>query len=429
MLKKDMILLIGLLVCVKTCYSLDNGLALTPPMGWMHWQRYRCIVDCKEYPDDCVSEQLFKKAADLIVSEGYDQLGYEYIIVDDCWLNKTRDENGRLQPDKDRFPSGMKALADYIHGKGLKFGLYEDFGTKTCAGYPGVLGHLEQDAQQFADWDVDYVKLDGCYSNITEMYDGYTQFGKYLNETGRPMVYSCSWPAYTEPLGIPGDYETLSEYCNLWRNWDDIDDNWANVSRIIDFFAENQDRFIPYAGPGHWNDPDMLIIGNFGLSDDQSELQMAIWAIMAAPLIMSNNLATVKPQHKAILQNKDVIAVNQDALGIQGRLVFKKNKLEIWTRPILPIVNNHTSYAIAFISQRFDGRPYHLNTTLQEIGLNNPNGYTFKDLYNPDKYDSSEVYKAIKVTLFPTAVVFIKATPVDNEQVPNEKLIEVKHIF
>ncbi|KRT82542.1 hypothetical protein AMK59_3795 [Oryctes borbonicus] len=245
-------------ILISTACGLDNGLALTPPMGWMTWQRFRCITDCVIYPTECISEELIKNMADLMVSEGYLAAGYEYIIVDDCWMAKERDENGRLKPDPDRFPSGIKALADYVHSIGLKFGIYEDYGTKTCAGYPGIIGHLETDAQTFADWEVDYIKLDGCYNNRSTMVDGYVEFGKLLNRTNRPIVYSCSWPAYEEPLGIKSDYQKLVETCNLWRNWDDIEDAWTNVTNILKWFSSNQDRVANYSGPGHWNDPDMV---------------------------------------------------------------------------------------------------------------------------------------------------------------------------
>lgn len=147
--------------------------------------------------------------ADIMLSEGYSEAGYEYIIIDDCWLEKERDENNRLVPDRKRFPNGMKYVADYVHSKGLKFGLYEDYGTNTCAGYPGVIDHMELDSKTFADWDVDYVKLDGCYADINDMDKGYPEFGKFLNSTGRPMVYSCSWPVYQE---VNGKMVTLFDY-------------------------------------------------------------------------------------------------------------------------------------------------------------------------------------------------------------------------
>ncbi|XP_025421570.1 alpha-N-acetylgalactosaminidase-like [Sipha flava] len=303
--------------------SLDNGLALTPPMGWLAWQRFRCITDCEMYPDECISEKLFMNVADLLVSEGYAEFGYKYVIVDDCWLATNRSNDGKLLADNKRFPSGIKALSDYVHSKGLKFGLYQNWGEKTCAGYPGVSGHEEQDAQQFAEWGVDYVKLDGCYSDIRDMEKGYAEFGKHLKNTGRPIVYSCSWPAYQEGKGMPINYTALVEHCNLWRNYGDIDDSWTSVMDIADYFALKQEFWAPFAGPGHWNDPDMLLIGNFGLTVDQSKAQMAIWAILAAPLLMSNQLSAVRPEFKEILLNKGIIDVNQDALGIQGKRVFR----------------------------------------------------------------------------------------------------------
>ncbi|KAK6637161.1 hypothetical protein RUM44_007575 [Polyplax serrata] len=168
-----MIMLKSTLLCVLVVFqvanALENGLARTPPMGWLSWERFRCNTDCKNDPDNCISDRLFRKMADLVVSEGYAAVGYKYINIDDCWLEKERNFAGQLVPDRERFPYGMKDLSNYIHSKGLKFGIYEDYGNYTCAGYPGILGHLERDAQTFASWDVDYVKLDGCYSHPAEM--------------------------------------------------------------------------------------------------------------------------------------------------------------------------------------------------------------------------------------------------------------------
>ncbi|KDR23773.1 alpha-N-acetylgalactosaminidase-like [Zootermopsis nevadensis] len=396
---------------LATALALDNGLALTPPMGWLAWERYRCIVDCVAYPDDCISEQLFRRTADLLVSEGYADVGYEYVIIDDCWLALERDSDGRLQPDPQRFPSGIKALADYVHSRGLKFGIYEDFGTYTCAGYPGVVGHMQTDAQTFADWEVDYVKLDGCWSKPEDMDTGYPLFGQYLNQTGRPMVYSCSWPVYQEFAGIEPDFESLKENCNLWRNYVDIDDSWEEVEIIMDYFAERQDRIADHAGPGHWNDPDMLIIGNYGLSYDQSKVQMAIWAILAAPLLISTELRDIKPEYKAILQNKDILAVNQDALGIQGHRINSSAGIEIWTRPISPLLGDKYSYAVAFVSHRIDGYPYLISVNLAEIGLTSAQGYNFQDLYDPES--PPEILKPdsiLSIRVNPSGVVFYRAT-------------------
>ncbi|XP_046860620.1 alpha-N-acetylgalactosaminidase-like isoform X2 [Xenia sp. Carnegie-2017] len=299
---------------------LDNGLSLTPPMGWMAWERFRCNTDCKNFPDTCISEKLFMNMADRMAEDGFRDAGYEFISIDDCWMEKTRDSKGRLQADKERFPSGIKALADYIHSKKLKLGIYADYGTHTCAGYPGSIDNMVLDAQTFANWTVDYLKFDGCYSDPKTMSSGYPKMTKALNATKRPIVFSCSWPAYWNPKP---DYMVVAKYCNLWRNYNDIQDSWDSVVDIIDYYAANQEELIKAAGPGHWNDPDELIIGDFSLSFEQSKSQFAIWSIMASPLIMSNDLRSLTPRFRDILLNKEVIAVNQDKLGVQGKRVFK----------------------------------------------------------------------------------------------------------
>ncbi|XP_045104674.1 alpha-N-acetylgalactosaminidase-like [Portunus trituberculatus] len=332
--------------------ALDNGLALTPPMGWLTWERFRCNLDCVNDPYNCISQNLLMQMAELMAEEGYLNAGYNMISLDDCWLAHERDEQGRLQPDPDRFPSGIPALANFVHGKGLKFGIYEDLGTKTCAGYPGVLGHLQTDANTFAEWGVDYIKLDGCYSSQEEMDEGYPQFGMYLNNTKRPIVYSCSWPAYQNDP----NYTAIINSCNLWRNFNDIADSWTSVTTIIDHYGDNQDVLAPLAGPGHWNDPDMLIIGNFGLSYDQAKTQMAIWSILAAPLIMSVDLRDIRPEFKYILQNQRVIAIDQDPLGIQGRRFKKSGSIEFWLRPVTPVDNDNHSYAVGILN-RGDSTP------------------------------------------------------------------------
>ncbi|XP_063228577.1 alpha-N-acetylgalactosaminidase [Bacillus rossius redtenbacheri] len=390
--------------------ALDNGLALTPPMGFMSWERYRCIVDCVNYPNECISEKLFKKVADLIVSEGYADVGYEYVIIDDCWPAHQRDAEGKLQPNATRFPSGLKHLSDYIHSKGLKFGLYEDYGNYTCGGYPGVLGHLETDANSFAAWGVDYVKLDGCYAKYADMQEGYIEFGNYLNKTGRPMVYSCSWPAYMNATQV--DYEVLQKTCNSWRNYDDIADSWGSVVAIMNWFGKEQDLIARHAGPGHWNDPDMLIVGDYGLSYDESKAQMAVWAVLAAPLLLSVDLAAVAPRFKAILQNRDVIAVNQDPLGVQGLRVSQVNNIDVWTRCVTPKVGSECSYAVAIVSRRTDGNPVLVSYVLKDIGLNNSAGYNFTELYDGTKMVLSSPNATLVTRVNPSGVAFYKATAI-----------------
>ncbi|XP_070507518.1 alpha-N-acetylgalactosaminidase-like [Chironomus tepperi] len=416
-INKNLLSLVCTVFLLSTVRSLDNGLAKTPPMGWMSWERFRCITDCDKYPDECISERLFIEMADIMVNEGYLAAGYEYVNIDDCWTEMER-ENGKIVPDKKRFPHGVKYLSDYIHSKGLKIGTYLDYGTKTCAGYPGTLGFEATDAQSLADWEVDFIKLDGCNIDTSVMVDGYIEFGKMMNKTGRPIMYSCSWPAYFEyyrrPTSIP-DYDILVETCNLWRNYVDIDDSYESVLFIADYFANNSERLIPYAGPGHWNDPDTLLLGNFGLSYEQSKAQLAIWAILAAPFLLSTDLRTITPEIKELILNREIIAIDQDKLGIQGKRLSSINRIETWIRPVSPIVNNEYSYAVAFVSRRTDGHGYAFEFSLEKLGLTNFLGYEVKDLFDSKR----ETFKislgqSLEDRVNPTGANFYKLTPITN---------------
>uniref|UniRef100_T1JHV1 Alpha-galactosidase n=1 Tax=Strigamia maritima TaxID=126957 RepID=T1JHV1_STRMM len=402
--------LVFLAYCSSPLSALDNGLALTPPMGWLSWERFRCNVDCANDPANCISEQLYMEMADRLVMDGYRDVGYEYVNVDDCWLSKKRDDRGRLQADPQRFPHGIKALSDYIHSKGLKFGMYEDYGTYTCAGYPGIIGHMEIDAQTFAEWEVDYLKLDGCYAQPKTMDQGsYPEMGRLLNRTGRPMIYSCSWPFYQIYSGMSPNYTAISTNCNLWRNFNDIDDSWAGIQSVIDYYGNNQEVLVPHAGPGHWNDPDMLIIGNFGLSYEQSKVQMAMWAILAAPLLMSVDLRTIKKDYRDILQNRLIIEVDQDVLGIQGKRLYKDQGIEIWARPVVPVRDNFYSYAIVFLNRRTDGTPSEVAVSLKDLGLTHAQGYRIKDLFENQDYGVVLPDTVFKANVNPTGVVMIRA--------------------
>ena len=190
------------------------------------------------------------------------------INIDDCWMTHDRDANGKLYPDPQRFPHGIKYLADYAHSKGVKLGIYNDYGKHTCGGYTGSEGYLLDDARTFAEWEVDYLKMDGCYSELLDQHDAYPAMARFLNETGRKIVYSCSWPAYDLDM----DYAPLPPNCNLWRNWDDIECNWRSIKSIMDKFGNNT-KWAEYAGPGHWNDADMIVAGLKGgtLTEDESK--------------------------------------------------------------------------------------------------------------------------------------------------------------
>nr|XP_004668811.1 alpha-galactosidase A isoform X1 [Jaculus jaculus] len=343
--------------------ALDNGLARTPTMGWLHWERFTCNLDCEEEPDSCISEQLFMQMAELMVSDGWKDAGYEYLCIDDCWMAPERDSQDRLQADPERFPSGIHHLANYVHSKGLKLGIYADVGYKTCAGFPGSFEHYDIDAQTFADWGVDLLKFDGCFiDNIQNLEDGYKNMSLALNKTGRSIVYSCEWPLYMMPFQKP-NYTSVRQYCNHWRNFDDVYDSWKSINTILDWTSSNQEKIVDFAGPGGWNDPDMLVIGNFGLSWDQQITQMALWAIMAAPLFMSNDLRQISSQAKALLQDKNVIAINQDPLGKQGYCLRKGHKFEVWERPLSDL-----AWAVAVRNLQEIGGPSSYTMSVTSLG-------------------------------------------------------------
>ncbi|CAL8287344.1 unnamed protein product [Merluccius merluccius] len=407
-----------LLALIPVSTSLDNGLLRTPPMGWMAWERFRCDIDCNNDPENCISEKLFRDMADRLSEDGWRELGYEYVMIDDCWMSMQRGSDGRLQPDPARFPGGIANLAKYIHNRGLKLGIYADMGSATCMGYPGTtLDKVEIDAKTFASWGVDYLKFDGCNSNVIEQLIGYPLMSKALNATGRPIAYSCSWPAYIGGLPPKVNYYLLGDICNVWRNFDDIQDSWDSMQSIFNWFSIHQDDLQPAAGPGRWNDPDMLIIGNFGLSVEQARTQMALWAIMAAPLIMSNDLRSLSNDARAILQNRAAIAINQDPRGIQGRrLLQEKSRIEVYWRPL-----SHLANALVFLSRRQD-MPYLYHSSLAKLNFT-AGSYEAYDVFSGKTTTGLTATTEFKVSINPSGVVMwyvypAKQSPKDTGRYP-----------
>jgi len=338
---------VGLLSAVN---GLNNGLARTPPMGWLSWEVDRCHVDCAQYPTSCINADLYQQMADRLAGDGYKDVGYTQVNIDDCWNTFSRDPNTNEQmANSTRFPKGIAGVAEYVHSKGLKLGLYNDIGSESCASYTGINGNWDLDAKTFASWDIDMIKIDGCYESTKNMYQDYPAFGKALNGTGRPIIYSCSWPAYVSGHGEtvpPVDHTTmaaLAENCNLWRNYDDIQGSFSSIMGIVEYWRRDyhnyyNDSFLNVAGPGNWNDPDMIIVGDPGLSMGEQETQFALWAIFAAPLLMSNDLRTISTASRELLLNEEIIAVNQDPLGKQGGYIWMntdKNPTQvIWMREL-----------------------------------------------------------------------------------------------
>ena len=294
----------------------DNGLARTPPMGWNSWNKFASRVD----------DATVRSIADAMASSGMKEAGYQYINIDDTW-EAGRDAQGNITTNK-KFPD-MKALADYVHSKGLKLGIYSSPGPNTCAGYEGSYGHEEQDARTYAAWGIDYLKYDWCGARNLytdeEMPAVYQIMGDALLKTKRPIVYSLCQYGRLDVWKWGADVGG-----NLWRTTGDIRDAWDSMTRI----GFSQNDLAPWAKPGHWNDPDMLEIGNGAMTNDEYKTHMSLWAILAAPLLAGNDLRSMSPEILAILTNHEVIAVNQDKLGKQGQRVWQSGDQEIWTRTL-----------------------------------------------------------------------------------------------
>ena len=296
--------------------------------------------------------------------------GYQYIVIDDCW-QIDRDAEGNIVPDPKRFPSGMKALADYIHSKGLKFGLYSDAGTLTCQKRPGSRGYEFQDARQYAAWGVDYVKYDWCSTTTQNQQASYSIMRDALLKAGRPIVFSlCEW-------GSSKPWTWARDVGNLWRTTGDIQDCWdcrrdwggMGFVHILDL----QDGLESYAGPGHWNDPDMLEVGNGGMTMTEYRAHFSLWCVLAAPLMAGNDIRSMKPEIAEILTNKEVIAVDQDALGLQGRRVKRDGEHEVWSKQLaegsraVALLNRGKTDAAVSVSWTDIGYPESLPASVRDL--------------------------------------------------------------
>ncbi len=319
-MKRSIIVL--MMVVVQTAFAQKfEHLAQTPPMGWNSWNQFGCRIN----------EQLIRETADAMVSRGMRDAGYEYIVIDDCWQQR-RDSVGNIIVDAKAFPSGIKALADYIHARGLKFGIYSDGGVRTCAGRPGSRGYEFQDARTYASWGVDYLKYDWCHSEGQSAEASYRLMRDELHKAGRPVVFSmCEW-------GSNNPWLWAKDIAHLWRTTGDISDcfscesNWGSlgVMQILD----QQVNLRGYAGPGHWNDPDMLEVGNGGLTLTEARAHFGMWCLLSAPLMAGNDLRNMPKEINEVLTNKEVIAIDQDPLGREALKWMDYGDLEIWLKPL-----------------------------------------------------------------------------------------------
>ncbi|MGW7690014.1 NPCBM/NEW2 domain-containing protein [Streptomyces asiaticus] len=352
-----------------------DGLALTPPMGFNNWNSTHCRAE--------FNEAMVKGIADIFVAKGLKDAGYQYVNLDDCWALPQRDANGKLVPDPVRFPNGIKAVADYVHSKGLKIGIYTSAGTKTCnsAGFPGGLGHEKSDAQQFADWGIDYLKYDNCNNQGVDAKQRYRTMRDALKAatetTGRPIVYSiCEW-------GQNKPWEWAGEVGHLWRTTGDISDSWGSMLSI----AKQNLPLAKYAGPGHWNDPDMLEVGNGGMTATEYRSHFSLWSIMAAPLLIGTDLRKANAETYEILGNHEVIAVDQDPLGKQGTVVSSEGGRWVIAKEMAD-----GSHAVALFNET--DRPQHIATTATGVGLPRATGYRLRDLWAHNDYNTAGAISA-----------------------------------
>lgn len=348
--------------------------AVTPPLGWNSWNSFGCGV----------TETAVRQAADAMVNSGMRDAGYQYVVVDDCWFDPARDGQGNLRAHPTKFPSGMKALGDYIHSRGLKFGIYQVPTERTCAqrvgthpGSTGSMGHEVQDANTFASWGVDYLKYDWCSPAGTrdEQVARFTIMRNALRATGRPIVYSINPNSFH---AITGDKYNWGEVADLWRTTEDLLDIWQNgnvnsypmgVGNVLDVNAP----LAAQSGPMHWNDPDMLVVGRPGLSLTESRSHFALWALMAAPLMAGNDIRTMSADVSAVLRNQRLIAVNQDPLGAGGRRVRDDGNTEVFAKPL-----SDGSVAVGLFNR--GGGTATISTTAAQAGLSG-GSFTLTDLW------------------------------------------------
>jgi alpha-galactosidase len=394
---------LGMLILNTVSAQKFEGLALTPPMGWNSWNHFACEV----------SEDLIKEIADAMVSSGMKDAGYEYINIDDCWHGQ-RDSLGFIHPDPKHFPNGMKALADYVHSKGLKLGIYSDAGWKTCGGHPGSRGYEFQDAMQYAAWGIDYLKYDWCETEALKAEGAYLTMRNALYAAGRPMVFSiCEW-------GTDEPWVWGPKIGHLWRTSGDIFNafdgelnhgTWSSwgVLQIIDM--RDNDLIRKSAGPGHWNDPDMLEVGN-GMTFIEDRAHFTMWAMLAAPLIAGNDLRNMSAETISILTHAGTIAVNQDSLGIQAYKHSTSDSVEVWVKPL-----KNDEFAICILNRAktprtldFDWAKNNLNDTWTGRKADfMASTYNWANIWDTKVKGTTK--KPVKVTLPSHDVFFMRVSP------------------
>ncbi|HEV8228811.1 MAG TPA: glycoside hydrolase family 27 protein [Candidatus Limnocylindria bacterium] len=357
-------------------------------MGWNSWNRFGPFV----------SDQLVRETADALVRSGMRDAGYRYVVVDDAWEGSLRDDAGELAPNLWRFPAGMRALADDLHGRDLRFGLYTCAGDRTCQGYPGSRGFEARDARRFASWGVDFMKVDWCNTAGLEARTAYAAWAAAIGATGRPMVLSiCEW-------GRNRPWEWAGTVGHLWRTAPDIADRWDSLVATLD----RQVALAEFAGPDHWNDPDMLEVGNGGMTEVEYRAHFALWAILAAPLMAGNDLRAMDDATRAILTAPEVIAVDQDPLGRQGRRALQDGAIDVWARELAD-----GTRAVLLLNR--GEKPARAEVTWDLLGGSRSDRALVRDLW--ERADVGVRAEGYDATLEPHAAALVKTTRVGASEV------------
>jgi alpha-galactosidase len=361
---------------------LSDGLAPTPPMGWNSWNRFGIKVD----------EGLVRETAEAMVDSGMRDAGYRYVVIDDGWMAPERDRSGDFIPDPAKFPSGIGALADRIHALGLRFGIYTDAGTKTCQGLPASLGYEFRDARRFAEWGVDFVKVDWCHTDGLSPRACYAKWAMAIQATKRPIVLSiCEW-------GRAQPWEWAGTLGHLWRTCWDIQPEWSSVASILD----RQVDLHSYSGPDHWNDPDMLEVGN-GMTASEDHAHFALWAMLAAPLMAGNDLRTMSDEVRSVLTAPEIVAIDQDARGVQARRIRGDGEGDVWIRELA----GSRAYAVALLNRGSQARE--LRIGLDELGFAGRERVQVRDLWQRSDVGKRHGEVVAKVALHSAAVLRIAA--------------------
>ncbi|CAH8643898.1 unnamed protein product [Schistosoma rodhaini] len=405
------IILQAIIFTASCVLCLNNGLTRTPPMGWKFCPQFRCPVNCQKYPKGCLSENEIKRTADKLVSDGWRDLGYKYMVIDDFWLANKRDlEMNNMSAYSTRFPNGIESVGKYLHSKNLLFGINLGKGDTKCSGYPEIINQLELDAKAVADWGVDFVKLHACH--CTENY--FEKYIKLREGTGRPVMLLCTYPEYKYWITNPNlfDWKRLQNTCNLWR----ASYNGRNDSRYIIHYIiprKIHDNDSPnLAGSGRWNDPGLLDLGNNGLTNDQNRVHVGVWCMFAAPLLISTDMEKVDKFSASLLRNKHLLAINQDKGEHRAKFVKSRNDVQLWIRKL----SDHPSgWVIAYVNTRDDGRSMKFVTSLDEFKSQmytiSGDKFHLLDVFTGERFKDVRLRENFTISINPSGIMMFRIIP------------------